>query len=53
MIEESQTTYYISYALICAAVGLAYLKFKSTEGAVITTKEFQVFQVGIGGRHRK
>ena len=46
MIEQSQTTYYITYAFICAAVGLAYLKFKSTEGAVITTKEFQVFQSG-------
>ena len=46
MIEQSQTLYYITYALLCGAVGVAYLKFKSTEGAVITTKEFQVFQSG-------
>lgn len=46
MIEQSQTIYYITYALLCGAVGVAYLRFKSTEGAVITTKEFQVFQSG-------
>ena len=46
MIDQSQTTYYFTYALLCGAVGLAYLKFKSTEGTVITTKEFQIFQSG-------
>lgn len=46
MIEQSQTIYYITYAMLCGAVGVAYLRFKSSEGAVITTKEFQVFQSG-------
>jgi hypothetical protein len=46
MIEQSQTIYFVTYGFLCVAVGLAYLKFKSTEGTVITTKEFQVFQSG-------
>ena len=46
MIEQSQTIFYLTYALLCGAVGVAYLKFKSTEGSIITTKEFQVFQSG-------
>lgn len=46
MIEQSQSVYYLSYALLCAATGVAYIRFKSTEGTTITTKEFKVFQAG-------
>lgn len=46
MIEESQTVYYLFYALLCGATGLTYLKIRSTEGHVITTNEFKIFQSG-------
>lgn len=46
MIEQSQSIYYISYAVIVAALVITYLKLKTSEGTVITTKEFQVFQSG-------
>ncbi len=46
MIEQSQTVYYIAWALLCGAMGIAYIKFKSLEGQIITTKEFKVFQGG-------
>ena len=42
MISEGQTSYYIAYALMCAALGVTYIKVKSTEGLTITTKEFKV-----------
>ena len=44
MIDESQTVFYICYAIIAAMVGVAYLKVSSTEGVTITTKEFKTFQ---------
>jgi hypothetical protein len=44
MIDSSQTIFYISYALIAAMLGVAYLKVSSTEGVTITTKEFKIFQ---------
>jgi len=46
MLAEGQTTYYLAYALICAALGVTYIKVKSTEGVTITTKEFKIFQTG-------
>ena len=46
MIADGHGTYYISYALLCAALGIAYIKVKSTEGLTITTKEFKIFQTG-------
>lgn len=46
MIEQSQSIYYIAWAALCGAMGIAYIKFKSLEGQVITTKEFKVFQSG-------
>jgi hypothetical protein len=46
MIEESQSLYYLFYALLCGATGIAYLKIRSTEGSVITTNEFKRFQSG-------
>jgi len=46
MLQEGQTTYYLAYALICAALGVTYIKVKSTEGVTITTKEFKIFQTG-------
>jgi K+-sensing histidine kinase KdpD len=44
MIDQSQSIFYVSYALIAALVGVAYLKVSSTEGVTITTKEFKIFQ---------
>lgn len=44
MIDHSQAIYYLGYALLCACLGVAYIKVKSTEGVVITTKEFKNFQ---------
>lgn len=46
MIEQSQSIYYISFAVIVAALVITYLKLKTSEGTIITTKEFQVFQSG-------
>lgn len=46
MIEESQSLYYLFYALLCGGTGLTYLKIRSTEGLVITTNEFKIFQSG-------
>lgn len=46
MIDENQTLYYIVYFLLSVAVGLCYIKVKSTEGITITTKEFKIFQSG-------
>ncbi len=36
--------YYFLYAVLCAVTGVAYIKFASTEGTVITTREFKKFQ---------
>jgi MFS family permease len=44
MIEQYEYTYYLTFAMICAALGVTYIKLKSTEGLVITTKEFKIFQ---------
>lgn len=44
MIEESQTTYYLGYGGICLLMALAFIKYRSTEGSIITTREFQSFQ---------
>jgi hypothetical protein len=44
MIDDTQTIYYLSYALICAALVITYIRVKSTEGITITTKEFKLFQ---------
>jgi len=37
-------SYYVAYALLCAALGVVHIKVKSTEGVTITTKEFKIFQ---------
>lgn len=44
MIDESSTPFYVFYGLVCAALGVAYIRLRSSEGTVITTKEFQAFQ---------
>ena len=44
MIDDSQTIYYLSYALVCAALVITYIRVKSNEGITITTKEFKLFQ---------
>ena len=46
MIDSSQSIYYVSYAIISLIIGLAYFKIKSTEGVIITTQEFKIFQSG-------
>ena len=46
MIDEGQSVYYIVYFLLSLALGLCYIKVKSSEGIVITTKEFKLFQSG-------
>jgi hypothetical protein len=46
MIDDAQSIYYASYALICAALVITYIKIKSSEGITITTKEFKIFQSG-------
>jgi len=44
MIEQGQGIYYFTYALLVVALGIAYIRVKSTEGTVITTKEFRYAQ---------
>ena len=44
MIDQSESVYYFTYVVICLALGLAYIRSRSKEGTVITTKEFQIFQ---------
>jgi hypothetical protein len=44
--DDSLSFFYFSYALLLGATGVAYLKLRSTEGTVVTTKEFQLFQSG-------
>ena len=46
MLDQSQTIYYICYALVSVVIGLTYFKIKSTEGIIITTQEFKLFQSG-------
>ncbi len=46
MIDPSETPCYIAYGLICFFLVVAYIRIKSDEGTVITTKEFQNFQTG-------
>jgi hypothetical protein len=47
MIGKSQTSYYITYAIVSFLVIIAYVKVKSTEGLVITTKDFKKFQSNV------
>ena len=44
MINEAQYVYYICYVFAFAIVGIVYLKIKSTEAVIITTREFKEFQ---------
>lgn len=44
MVDQSQGVYFLAYAIVCALMIVTYLKYRSTEGTVITTKEFQLFQ---------
>lgn len=44
MIEDYQSQFYLFYALLCGATGIAYLKFRSLEKTAVTTKEFKIFQ---------
>ena len=44
MIDASAYTYYLTYAMICACLGVTYIKLKSMERLTITTKEFKKFQ---------
>lgn len=44
MIDPSASIFYFCYGLVCVALGVAYVRLKSSEGSIITTKEFQSFQ---------
>lgn len=44
MIDPSATSFYLAYAAACCALGILYIRIKSSEGTSITTTEFQVFQ---------
>jgi len=44
MIDPNESVYYLVYAGAVAALGVLYIKVKSTEAMVITTKEFKSFQ---------
>lgn len=49
MIDSDHTSFYMAYAAIVVALIVCYLKIKSTEGVMITTKEFKKFQYGFLG----
>jgi hypothetical protein len=50
MIDPSESMYFIAYAAVCLGLIVSYIRIKSEEGVIITTKEFQNFQTGfIGG----
>lgn len=44
MIDSTSYPFYLSYVAIAAVLFVIYLKVKSTEPMVITTKEFRKFQ---------
>lgn len=44
MIEEYEYLYYLSYAAVCLATVIMYIKVRSTEAILITTKEFKIFR---------
>ena len=44
MIDQSQTVCYIFFGMLCLIISIIYLKIKSTEGIIITTQEFKLFQ---------
>jgi MFS transporter, MFS domain-containing protein family, molybdate-anion transporter len=44
MLDQAQSSFYLLYALLCALLGVSYIRIKSSEGVSITTKDFQVFQ---------
>lgn len=49
MIDDSHYNYYLAYAALAAALVVAYIKIKSTDGVTITTKEFKKFQYSFLG----
>eukprot|EP00981_Chlorochromonas_danica_P005213 scaffold1046_cov162-Ochromonas_danica.AAC.43 len=50
MIDPSSALFYVYYGIVCAVLGVLFIRIRSTEGLVITTKEFQIFQSSfIGG----
>jgi MFS transporter, MFS domain-containing protein family, molybdate-anion transporter len=44
MIDSDQGVYYLTYASLCFALAVVYIRIRSTEGVMITTKEFKIFQ---------
>jgi hypothetical protein len=44
VLAESDYVYYLTYSILCVALCLSYIRIKSTEGVIITTKEFKIFQ---------
>ena len=49
MINELHYNYFLTYAALTAALVVAYIKIKSTDGVTITTKEFKKFQYSFLG----
>jgi hypothetical protein len=46
MIDPSEYVYFLSYGVISLCLIVAFIRIKSEEGVVITTREFQNFQTG-------
>jgi len=46
MIDESETVYYFGYGVLSLCLLVAYIRSRSNESTLITTKEFQIFQTG-------
>jgi len=44
MIDVNQEIFYIIYGLLSASLLVIYIRIKSTEGTVITTQDFKLFQ---------
>jgi len=44
--DEYSNIFYFGYGILCLCLLIAYLRAKSGESTVVTTKEFQIFQTG-------
>jgi len=48
---STESSFFLLYAALCAALGVIYVKVKSAEGMTITTNEFKLFQNGFLTAH--
>jgi MFS family permease len=44
MVDPNDYPYFVCYFFLCLSLGILYIRIKSDEGTIITTKEFQLFQ---------